>query len=635
MKGKAKKTTVQDKKKQSIQIAQPAKKRFFYTSIIHIIIIILVGFIIYSNTFYVPFLYDDVNFIVKNPAIKDFRFFMDPLQVKNLTNIAPNFKLQFITRIFGNLTFALNYKVHGLTVTGYHFINLIVHILNALLVYSLVRLTFQTPYFSARCKQTDASSPLNVYHTIALFSSLIFVSHPIQTQAITYITQRFASLATMFYISSLVLYVKSRLAVSHTSKSSLYAISLVSAIFAMFTKEIAFTLPVVIALYEFMFFEGNIRKRILSLIPVVATMLVIPIVLSISRDIFRELGSDVEAPIQTLARWDYLFTQFRVILTYIRLLFFPLNQNILYDFPIYHSIFEPAVFVSFLFLFFFIGLNVYLLYLSQRTAVQGRYYLRIISFGIFWFFITLSVESSIIKLDNVIYEHRMYLPSVGAFIAFTTFFIQVKNKLRALIPATEKFAVPILVLIVFILSGMTYARNNAWRNGVVFWEDIVKKSPNIAKAHSNLAKFYEKNNRLDEAMREYEITIRLDPAFTTAYSNLGVIYWKLGRYKDAADQFQTALQLNPKLVEAHINIGVLFDKFGKLQEATMELETALDLDPYDPLVHTNLGVIYAKQRRFKEAEKELLTALKLNPDFPGARKILQGIQEKKKEQGTP
>ena len=190
----------------------------------------------------------------------------------------------------------------------------------------------------------------------------------------------------MFYLLSLVMYIKFR---SHPSlplpsegegwvggcptRYTLYAASLFSAILAMKTKEISFTLPFIIVLYEFMSFEGKIKKRILYLIPILLTMLIIPLTLiGVDKPIGDAIGELREAAQETeeIPRWSYFFTQFRVIVTYIRLLFLPINQNLDYDYPLFHSFFEPNVFLSFLFLLSIWGLGVYLSYRSRHNLTS-------------------------------------------------------------------------------------------------------------------------------------------------------------------------------------------------------------------------------------------------------------------------
>ncbi|MBI4689558.1 MAG: hypothetical protein HY754_04755, partial [Nitrospirae bacterium] len=414
----------------------PSRKNLFRNPISHLFLIAIVSFLAYSNTFNVPFQFDDTPFIAKNPIIKNLSFFIQPSKAKvfNTSDIGSARYDTFIMRYIGYLTIALNYKIHGLDVTGYHIFNLTIHILNAILIYWLVILTLKTPYFAMRSSEFGIRnsenniphsafgiphffSPINPFMVrqahhdtsvtlslskdtyLPLFVALIFVCHPIQTQAVTYIYQRFVSLATFFYLLSLVMYIKFRIhdtkkmhdagytihdkenhtscimnrescIVSHAS-CIMYLASLFSAVLAMKTKEIAFTLPITITLYEFMFFNDSRFtihdsrfKRILYLIPLLLTMSIIPLsFVGIDKPIEHLIISDVSEVTKfqvEMSRWDYLFTQPRVILTYIRLFFLPVNQNLNYDLPVFNSFLEPAVILSFLLLLAIFGLGIYL-----------------------------------------------------------------------------------------------------------------------------------------------------------------------------------------------------------------------------------------------------------------------------------
>ncbi|MCK5506193.1 MAG: hypothetical protein KAJ10_13595, partial [Thermodesulfovibrionia bacterium] len=339
---------------------------------LHILLIILVGFLVYSNTFDVPFHLDDRNNIIENREIKDLSGYLQHLFTEDIVS-----NLRYI----GYLTFSINYKLHGLDVTGYHLVNLLIHIINAMLVYVLVILTFTTPV-SREIEIESVQHPFNKQRLggyIALFSALLFLSHPLQTQAVTYIVQRFASLASMFYLLSLVMYIKMRVLQIKESESRsfpvsgiiFYSISIVSAVFAMKTKQIAFTLPLTVAVYEFIFLEGKIRKRILYLIPLLLTMLIIPFSLLSLNGPVEDLIIDVSeaTKVQTeMSRLDYLFTQFRVVMTYIRLILFPVNQNLLYDYPVYRSFFDVNVIFSFLFLLLLFSCAVYLIYRVKKKS---------------------------------------------------------------------------------------------------------------------------------------------------------------------------------------------------------------------------------------------------------------------------
>ncbi|KAF0145848.1 MAG: hypothetical protein FD156_526 [Nitrospirae bacterium] len=589
---------------------------FMNKPIFHILLIIILGLLAYSNTFHVPFLWDDIGHIVENPKLKDLSNFWPPSG----------------SRWVGFLTFALNYYFGGLNTIGYHVVNLTIHILNAILVYWFVVLTFRTPYFKVSVisasvgnqpNQLNLSTfkPLNY---LPLFIALLFVSHPVQTQAVTYIVQRFTSLATMFYLLSLACYIRSRLSTLPATRYTLYAVSFLSAILAMKTKEIAFTLPVIIAIYEFMFFEGKIKKRFLYLIPLLFTMLIIPLsLIGIDKPIGDVIGELREAAQETaeVPRWGYLFTQFRVIVTYIRLLFLPINQNLDYDYPVYHSFFEPNVFLSFVFLLIILALGIYLFYSKRYTLYTSRF----LAFGIFWFFITLSVESSIIPIRDVIFEHRVYLPSVGFVVALTAVvgFVPARHGKRT--ASGKRVFAGIMIAVILALSGAAYARNAIWKDSINLWEDTVKKSPKKARPHNNLGSAYAKQGQIDEAVNEYEAALKIKPDFNDALFNLGISYFEQGRIDEAIREYKTAIMFKPGDVDIHNNLGCAYYRQGRINEAINEYKAALKINPDYAKVHNNLGLAYAGQGRFNEAISEYKTTLQLEPDFAGTRRNLEFI----------
>lgn len=612
--------------------------------ITHIISLILLGFFVYSNTFNAPFELDDKRVIIDGRAIKDFVYFdFDPPGSFYQDDGSMAIELESLKhRYIGYLSFALNYRVHGLDVTGYHIFNLMIHLANALLVYALVLMIFNTPYFvSARDTKRE--------NLTALFSALIFVVHPIQTQAVTYIVQRFASLATLFYLLSLVLYIAARISGGGGRLYALYFGSIASAILAMKTKEIAFTLPIIIAFCEGVFFKGDIKKRLLYLLPLLLTMLVIPLSLIYGSgsqpDIITQLGEKT-AKTTVISRLDYLATQFRVIMTYIRLMLLPTNQNLDYDYPVFHSFFNAEVILSFLLFLSIAGAAVYLFFYTRRD--DSKRDLRLVAFGIGWFFITLSVESSIIPITDVIFEHRTYLPSSGFIIAMVTSILIIRENVRDKIIMAERAIIPFLAVFVLILAVAAYARNSVWKDEVKLWEDTVRKSPKKARPHYNLGAAYGKNDRLDEAIsefkqvltiedfdslhynlgwiyfkknmledaeREYLAAIKLNPDYTDAYINLSVIYLKQSRFDDAIKALKKAIAIKPDDPEAHYNLGSVYEGQGLLNDAIEEYRVVLRQRPKLAEEHNNIGVEFFRKGRFKEAERKYRIAIGLNPNM--------------------
>jgi tetratricopeptide (TPR) repeat protein len=613
---------------------------FLSDPFVHVIIIISLGFILYMSTSEAPFVFDDVGNILDNPAVRDMRYFTDrEFLNKALTN--KEIEEHFRNRIVGQLTFALNYKLHGTKVPGYHVFSVLVHLANSILVYLLVLLTMRTPWF--RRVSGDTEDPYS-YRMVALFAALLFVSHPIQTGAVTYVTQRFAALATMFFLLSLVLYIKWRLASEQKSSRAiehqegqnrygavslpLYCASVFSAVLAMKTKEISFTLPLVITLYEVMFFEGKTRKRLLYLLPLLLTMLIIPFtvlgektaVTEIKRIGESGLGGGKENTILS-----YLLTQFRVIVTYLRLLVLPVNQNVDYDYPVYRSFFRPEVFLSFLFLASITAAGVYLYRRSGREGIRDRQWLRVIAFGIFWFFITISVESSIIPLLDVIFEHRLYLPSAGFFMVVVSVAAIGKNRFGKL--GTQTITL-FLALAVLIFSAATFQRNQIWSDDIRLWEDTVQKSPQKSRPHNNLGTVYEKKNRTNEALNEYLAALKIEPNSIDARINLGVAYGKLGLMDMAINELETALKIDPKAADAHHNLGYVYEKQGKIDKAIDEYLAALKINPKLATTHNNLGILYRKKGEIDKAINEYLTVLRLNPDLAEVHNNLGFAYEK-------
>jgi tetratricopeptide (TPR) repeat protein len=581
----------------------------------------------------VPFQFDDPRSITEVPFVRDIHQF-------------PN--AATLPRAVGFFTFALNYRLHGTDVVGYHIVNLIIHILNALLVYALILLSFRTPVLKGSSLQASAK-------LIALFSALLFAGHPIQTQAVTYIAQRFASLATLFYLASLVAYVRSRLASmerpSRYQSVVWYMASLISAVLAMKTKEIAFTLPVVIVLFEFLFFKGPMKKRVLVLLPLLFTMVIIPLTLLGTARPLDDMLSDISEATKvhtTGSRGEYLVTEFTVIVTYLRLLFFPANQNLDYDYPLFESFFTPEVVFSFLFLALILGTGAYLLYRDRQLHGAGR----LTAFGIFWFFITLSVESSIIPIADVIFEHRLYLPSVGFFLSGTSALFWGAERLEARWAKAERAVVIALATAVVVFTSLTFARNIVWQSEVSLWEDVIKKSPGKARGYNGLGLAYFNRGRYDKAIEAFARAIALHPSYGVAFNNIGNAFYRnglydraieaqtkaitlepdnaifrdnrglsyaaTGAYDRAIDDFTKATALDPSYAKSYHNLGFVYHSKGLYLLAIEEYTKAISLDPGNAVFRSNRGLSYAAKGEYERAVEEYTVAIALNPGFVDA-----------------
>jgi hypothetical protein len=317
--------------------------------LLHFVLIAATGLLVYSNTFHSPFIFDDYMFLVDNPLIKDIAYFTDRSKAEGLELYKWVIR-NFLTRPVGYLTLWANYRFGGLDVEGYHTVNIAVHIINAFLLYLIATLTFRTPLLE--------NSHLKMHsYRISLIAGLLFVAHPLQTEAVTYIHQRIVLLAATFYLASLAAYIGSRLSRGKAG-SGFFALALVFAVLGMKTKENVFTLPVAIGLYEFMFFRGGIGKRICLLVPILLTMLIIPIA-QIDISSGESMASAFDSAIgsrypEDMPRIYYIYTQLNVIAKYLGLFFIPAGQSLDHDQQQFQSFFDGTVILSALLLIFII-----------------------------------------------------------------------------------------------------------------------------------------------------------------------------------------------------------------------------------------------------------------------------------------
>jgi cytochrome c-type biogenesis protein CcmH/NrfG len=417
-----------------------------------------------------------------------------------------------------------------------------------------------------------------------------------------------------------------------TSNSSLlfyYVGSVLAAVLAMKTKEIAFTLPIAVALYEIFFFRGAWKLRLLYLLPLLATLPVIPMtVIDIGGSGSGIMsGADEQLRVGTgISRLDYLLTQFRVIVTYLRLLVLPVNQNLDYDYPVYTTFFTPPVFLSFLLLIAILALAVYLFGVTRLSQSSAGLYdnthqppstldphpskwsvdpaLRLVAFGIFWFLLTLSVESSLIPIVDVIMEHRLYLPNFGAATAFATAFYLVVRKLTRP-SAREKMLLLGAIVLVLVLGVATYQRNHVWGDPIRLWQDVVAKSPDKGRPNNNLGKALEEAGMRSEGFKVLSRAIAVDPDYFESYYNLAILYLVTDQPDKALPLLETAIRLKPNFDVAYVKMGAALMRGGQFREVIIFLEQNFDRIKDNAEARFYLGAAHAFLGNREAAMREL------------------------------
>ncbi len=384
-------------------------KRFNLIALGIIATIVLVA---YSNTFKAEFHFDD------NPSIVD-NYLIKQVTMDNIITLLHG------VRPVVYLSIMLNYKLNGLNVVGYHIFNILVHICNSFFIYLLLSHTLSMPVlktkFGGKAKR------------MSLFAALLFAVHPVQTEAVTYIISRTELLATFFYLSAFLFFITA----VQKGKPFYYAGVFLSALLSMSSKEWAVTLPAMLMLYDYLFMADKSIKTVMSRWPAYVLAAIPWCVIyynlnlinnpSVGFNMTPNATSAVKTPL------TYLLTSFNVIWTYIRLLILPINQNLDYEYPIAKTLFEWPTFVSLL---------------GHLAVTGGAFWLYkkrgwiVIPFGVAWFYITLSPVQSFVPIMDLIFEHRVYLPSIGFFIVVVTAYEKLFAGLQ--VRQTAKKSVPVL-----------------------------------------------------------------------------------------------------------------------------------------------------------------------------------------------
>lgn len=579
-----------------LDLSDPPETVSIPRSSVGFLLLISLIFLIYINTFHVPWQFDDYDNIIGNPQVE-----MVSLNLESLTKSLRNLK-GIIHRPVSRLTFGLNWYFHGDTVFGYHLVNTFVHVATAFILFIMILTLFKTP----NLKNAYADGR----YFISLLSAVLWASNPIQTQAVTYVVQRMAALAALFYLLSLLFYLKARLSQGTNKQIMRFGMAAVCFILAMGSKENAITLPLAIALIEAIFFldlrKTETRKRFVSLIAffLVLTLIIGVVVLKTKDgDYFSKLYAE-----RPFTLYERVITQPKILFFYLSLIFYPspLRLSIEHDVSVSQSILEPwFTLPAILLVFILIGYAVY----CHRSRP-------LISFAVLFFFLAHSVESTILPLE-LVFEHRNYLPSLFLFLPISVGFYK-------LLVYYQKGWMHFLFLsfIVFLIIGYgtgTYLRNMVWESKESLWKDAVEKAPNRARPLQNLAvEYFEKYGRVDksiEMIREAltKTVTRKKKHISSLFGNLGAIYYKQQNYKKAFEAYQKAFEINPGMDPYPLIISLA--RIGREAEAITFLDNyikKISKQSYKYRFLRLVGALKVRQERYQEAVKALQEALEID-----------------------
>ncbi len=542
-----------------------------------LLLITVVGVAAYANTFTMAFNFDDNSNIIGGNALRNMGSLRDLFSLRTMRSV-------------GDISFALTYRAWGSAVMPFHVGNLLIHLTTAWLVAALVLVTGRTPFMTGGSELSETS--LRTARLGGLLAGLLFVVHPIQTQAVTYLVQRYASLATLWYLAATICYARARLAAAACRWSKVLAwglLTLIMTLFAMRTKEIAFTLPLILVAYELCFFRGRLRWRLAAMGGMLTLLAVIPYTL-FGPALFRNLGPIWESlRVQTaMSRTDYFFSQLPIIAKYLRLIVWPAGQSIEHMAVQYKSFWNAPVLAAAALLLALLLTGCLLIWRGARGVRTWR----LIGFGIVWFFLALTVESSIIPIVDLIFEHRVYLPFVGICLVIGPGAALLAERLRR-----TELVLAAGGLLVLALAVVTYQRNEVWRTPVTLWQDATIKAPFSSRAWNNLAYAYLREKRPGEALTPLLRSIELNPGPPDVWNNVGIALEQLGqftgRFQRNYNMFRTSADLlqgqSAWFANAYNNLGLAYEYLQQPAAAIQAYETSFTYLPDFPAARFNLG----------------------------------------------
>jgi protein O-mannosyl-transferase len=439
----------------------------------------------HANTFVGNFQFDDFSAVLENPHLERWQTFIG--------------HLDHMVRPVLYATFLMDRALYGENPMGYHLLNLFLHLGSGVFVYRIL----------ARAVTQDALR-------LPFWASLLFLIHPIQTEAVTYISGRATGLMAFFYLLALFLYIKAS-EVQDAPKAYRLYLSGAIASFAMSlgSKETAMTFPLMLLLWDTVIgrlSRRSLRAAILSRHLPFWIVLLLAGAWALSHPRYSFLA---QVSIHLRPVWENFLSEVHAVAYALMLYFHPWKQNFDHDLPVFHSLIQwPLLFD----LSILVGMAVTALFTLRR--------LPLLSFGIIWFFIQL-LPTSLIPRADLFSERNLYLASIGLVLATVVLASCLMQWVTTALPnarAVQFGGYSVVLLVVFLLGFLTHQRNLVYRDQVSFWSDTVRKSPNKARAHNNLGHAHALEGEWDEAIEEFRAAARLDPDNALAQKNLRDAY---------------------------------------------------------------------------------------------------------------
>jgi tetratricopeptide (TPR) repeat protein len=543
------------------------------------------GVLVYVNALGNPFVYDDVRGVVGNASIRE------------LTS--PYVRLVGdLSRPVLNLSYAVDYALWGFAPFGYHLTSVLLHALNVALLFALTRA-------AARDAGAAAGTALEPDAT-ALAVAALFAVHPLQTEAVGYVSGRSEVLCATFFLGALLALRRGLV----PGEARWLALGGLLGGLALGAREVAVVLPVVLLGYDRLVVRGDpaaARRRLRRIhVPLLALM-------ALAGAARLWVHVTTEAAAAPVAAWQYLLMQLAVVWRYLRLLALPVGQSVV------HSVDEVTTPLDPLALAAGAGL------VGVAALAWGvRRRLPLASLGVLWFLALLAPSSTLIPLNEAMAEHRVYLASYGVLLAVVAAAGDGRARLARRGIRLDVAWRATLLLVLAALAALTVERNAVWADPLALWLDAARKAPAVWLPHYAVGEALRQRGDCAAAVPAYAEAQRLRPEEPLTYTNLGACLVELDRLDDARRVFRRALELDPASPRPHVNLGVVAARTGAAEEARRHFVDALARDPRHVLARRHLAALHETAFGAPAEALRLCREIRdLAPDTPGVDECIR------------
>lgn len=552
------------------------------------------------------------------PTWDDGYYITDNLMIRQLNPMS--IKAMFITPVNGTyipfplISFAIEYHIFGLNPLPYHITNLVLHLACTLLVFQFLRL-------------------LKIDRFYAAFGALLFGIHPMHVESVAWITERKDLLFSLFYLCSMILYMKYLR--NKDNRLLFFFFSLLLFMLSLFSKIQAVSLPLSLLLIDYYLERPLKMGLILEKIPYFILSLIFGVAGIL---ILRNQGS--LAANEVLSLGDRIFYGLYTLTEYILKFLAPFHQSAFYPYPVANGQSLPLLYYLNPFFLLALAIVVHRTIRFTRTAI----------FGIFFFLFNVIFLLQILSAGHAYLADRFtYIPYIGLCFIMAWLIKTIAAKK----PGLKPISFIVLSLIIILFGTLTFNRCKVWKNGETLWTDVIEKYPvqsarpyvnrglaywNLGQPDKEIADFskaigidsnytdayYNRGNAYwslqnwDNALADYSRTIEIDPKYTNAYYNRGNVYWNLKNWDKAIADYSIVTELDPKYMNAYYNRGFTYGKLEQWDKAIADYSIVVEIDPRYKQAFVNRGIAYGNLGQWDKAIADYTTALQIDPDLTTA-----------------